>query len=108
MASPEVMTWLSDYCRHLTRYIRISLFLYELGIAPKPLKHPLAFNFTAEARRDRIFTAGSIRKLIEAVLAIVSPPVTYIVMQMFYISNHMITNCKQNAFLFLEEKSLQI
>jgi len=32
------------------------LDLYELGIAPKPLKYPLAFNFTAEARRDRIFT----------------------------------------------------
>ncbi|MDU6786113.1 MAG: hypothetical protein E6435_07775, partial [Veillonella sp.] len=52
------------------------------------------------------FTAGSIRKLIEAVLAIVSPPVTYIVLQILYISNHMITICKQNAFPFLDRKSL--
>jgi hypothetical protein len=47
------------------------------------------------------FTAGSIRKLIEAVLAIVSPPVTYIVMQKIYIRNQMIAFCNQNAFLFL-------
>lgn len=32
------------------------LDMYELGIAPKPLKHPLAFNITAEARRDTLFT----------------------------------------------------
>lgn len=32
------------------------LDLHELGIAPQPLKRPLAFNFTAEARKDRVFT----------------------------------------------------
>ena len=52
------------------------------------------------------FTAGSIRKLIEAVLAIVSPPVTYIVMQMLYIRNHISANCKRNAYLFLDKKYL--
>lgn len=32
------------------------LDLHELGIAPKPLKRPLAFNFSAEVRKDRVFT----------------------------------------------------
>ena len=52
------------------------------------------------------FTAGSIRKLIEAVLAIVSPPITYIVMQMLYIRNHFTANCMHDAYLFLDEKYL--
>lgn len=32
------------------------LDLYRLGLAPKPLKRPLAFDLSAEARRERIFT----------------------------------------------------
>lgn len=32
------------------------LELYQLGLSPKPLKHPLAFNLNAEVRRDRVFT----------------------------------------------------
>ncbi|WP_455962778.1 translocation/assembly module TamB domain-containing protein [Bacteroides bouchesdurhonensis] len=32
------------------------LDLHELGIALKPLKRSLAFNFTAEARKDRVYT----------------------------------------------------
>ncbi|MDD3039322.1 translocation/assembly module TamB domain-containing protein [Bacteroides sp.] len=32
------------------------LDLHELGIAPKPLKRPFTFNFTAEARKDRVYT----------------------------------------------------
>ena len=52
------------------------------------------------------FTAGSIRKLIEAVLAMVSPPIIYIVMQMFRIRNHNNAICKQNTFIFWDEKSL--
>lgn len=30
------------------------LDLYELGLIPQPLKHPLAFNFSAEARRNSV------------------------------------------------------
>lgn len=32
------------------------LDLYELGLMPKPMKRPLAFNFTGEARRERVST----------------------------------------------------
>lgn len=32
------------------------LDLHRLGFIPDPLKHPLAFNLSAEARHDRIFT----------------------------------------------------
>lgn len=32
------------------------LDLYEMGLMPKPMKRPLAFNFTGEARRERVFT----------------------------------------------------
>ena len=32
------------------------LDLYELGLMPQPMKHPLAFNFSAEARQNRVFT----------------------------------------------------
>ena len=52
------------------------------------------------------FTAGSIRKLIEAVLAIVSPPVTSIVMQMLYNCDLITANCKHNTYLFLDKKYL--
>lgn len=34
----------------------LELGLYQLDLTPKPPKHPLAFNLSAEARRDRIFT----------------------------------------------------
>ena len=32
------------------------LDLHELGLMPQPMKHPLAFNFSAEARQNRAFT----------------------------------------------------
>ena len=32
------------------------LDLHELGLMPQPMKHPLAFNFSAEARQNRVFT----------------------------------------------------
>ena len=32
------------------------LDLYELGLMPKPMKHPLAFNLSGEARQNRVFT----------------------------------------------------
>ncbi len=32
------------------------LELHELGLMPQPMKHPLAFNFSAEARQNRVFT----------------------------------------------------
>ena len=32
------------------------LDLQELGLMPQPMKHPLAFNFSAEARQNRVFT----------------------------------------------------
>lgn len=32
------------------------LDLYELGLMPKPMKRPLTFNFTGEARQERVFT----------------------------------------------------
>ena len=32
------------------------LYLHELGLMPQPMKHPLAFNFSAEARQNRVFT----------------------------------------------------
>ena len=32
------------------------LDLHELGLMPQPMKHPLAFNFSADARQNRVFT----------------------------------------------------
>ena len=32
------------------------LDLHELGLMSQPMKHPLAFNFSAEARQNRVFT----------------------------------------------------
>ena len=32
------------------------LDLHELGLMPQPMKHSLAFNFSAEARQNRVFT----------------------------------------------------
>lgn len=32
------------------------LDLHELGIMPEPMKRPLTFNFSAEARQNRVFT----------------------------------------------------
>lgn len=32
------------------------LDLHELGLMPQPMKHPLAFTFSAEARQNRVFT----------------------------------------------------
>lgn len=32
------------------------LDLHEMGLMPEPMKHPLAFNLTAEARQNRVFT----------------------------------------------------
>lgn len=40
------------------------LDLHEMGLLPQPLKRPLAFNLTAEARREKVFahlTSGDIR-----------------------------------------------
>lgn len=40
------------------------LDLKELGLIPQPLKHPLAFNLTAEARKNRVFahfTSGDMK-----------------------------------------------
>ena len=31
------------------------LDLHELGLMPQPMKHPLAFNFSAEARQNRVY-----------------------------------------------------
>ena len=49
---------------------------------------------------------ANVKEMIEAVLAIVSPPITYIVMQMLYIRNHFTANCMRDAYLFLDEKYL--
>lgn len=43
--------------------------LYEMGFAPRPLKHKLAFQFSAEARKERVFThltAGDLKMNLSA------------------------------------------
>lgn len=45
------------------------LDLHEMGFAPRPLKHKLAFQFSAEARKERVFThltAGDLKMNLSA------------------------------------------